>query len=323
MNPDQSLPETHLREDMSWADRRSPAWGAIFAGAVAGLGTHFLLLMLLTAVGLGSANPATDENPVATFGIGTAIAWSLSALIALFAGGWVAGRCAARVHSVSGAMHGFLVWCVSTIAALVLVTSGARALIGGAASVVGQGISALGRPLAGAADLAKEAVAQNTSSIAGMIDEIAQNPDVKNAAAARREVGQALRELFREGGDLSDPQARTAVVQALTRSGMVEADASRMVDNWISSMQQMRARFEQTKAAAAAKAREVADTASRGIAKAALWAFIGSVLGAIAATMGGRGGQMWEYNHTEISSDASLNPAQRRATIAAHVPRHA
>jgi hypothetical protein len=67
----------------------------------------------------------------------------------------------------------------------------------------------------------------------------------------------------------------------------------------------------------------VADTASRGIAKAALWAFIGSVLGAIAATMGGRGGQMWEYNHTEISSDASLNPAQRRATIAAHVPRHA
>src|SRR4051812_24774840 len=94
-------------EIVSMNDRRSPAWGAILAGAVAGLAIHLLLLMLCAAVGLGVAEPATDSNPVATIGTAAAVGWTISALIALFTGGWVAGRCAARVHSVSGAMHGF------------------------------------------------------------------------------------------------------------------------------------------------------------------------------------------------------------------------
>lgn len=322
MNSDHSLHSTGLRDDLAMADRRSPAWGGIIAGAVAGLATHFLLLMLLTAIGLGAASPATDDNPVATFGIGTAIAWSVSALLALFVGGWVAGRCAARVHSVSGAMHGFLVWCVGTIAALLMITSGAGALIGGAASVVGQGLSALGKPLAGAADLAKEAVTQNAASIGGMIDEVAENPRVKNApggvAAARREVGQALRQLFRDGGNLADPRSRSAVVQALTGAGVPEADANRMVGSWVASVEQMRAHFKEAKAAAATKAREAAEAASGAIAKGALWTFIGFVLGAIAATIGGRRGQTWEYHHTEIARDASLDPTQRRGDVSAH-----
>lgn len=92
----------------------SPAWGAIVAGAVAGLGTHIVLMMLFTAIGLGAASPATDDNPIATFGMGTVIAWTISSLISLFIGGWVAGRCAARTQGVSGTMHGFLVWFLST-----------------------------------------------------------------------------------------------------------------------------------------------------------------------------------------------------------------
>ena len=313
---------SHSSDDVAITDRRSPAWGAIFAGAVAGLGTHILLMMLLTAIGLGAANPGTDDNPVATFGVGTAIAWTISALISLFVGGWVAGRCAARVHSVSGTVHGFLVWCVGTIAALLLVSSGAGALIGGAARVVGEGVSALGKPLAGVADLAKQAAEQNTTALGSMIDEVTQNPQVKNAAAARREIGQAIRQLFREGGNLRDPEARNATVQALTAAGISQSDANRMVDSWITSMEQMRAQLDQAKEAAAAKAREVADKASSAVAKGALWGFIGFVLGAIAASLGGRRGQRWEYQHTEIGADASLDPSTRGA-VAGHAPRHA
>lgn len=315
---DDSLPIT---------DRRSPAWGAIIAGAVAGLGTHILLMMLLTAIGMGAANPATDDNPVATFGAGTAIAWTISALLALFVGGWVAGRCAARVHSVSGTMHGFLVWCVATIAAVLLVGSGAGALIGGAARVVGEGVSAIGKPLAGAADLAKQAAEQNAAALGSMVDEVTENPQVKNAAggiaAARREIGQAVRQLFREGGNLRDPEARTATLQALTRAGVSETDANRMVDGWIASVEQMRAQLEQAKQAAAAKAREVAESASKAIAKGALWGFLGFVLGALAASLGGRRGQRWEYQHTEIGADATLDPATRGRVAVTHAPRHA
>jgi hypothetical protein len=316
MNTDQPITSYATLHDDSHVDRRSPAWGGVLAGAVAGLATHILLMMLLTAIGLGAAQPATDDNPVATFSLGTAIAWSLSALISLYVGGWVAGRCAARVHSVSGGVHGFLVWAVATIAGVLIVTSGAGSLIGGAARIAGQGISAAGKPLAGMADMAKDAATNNNSSIQSMIEEVTENPAVKNnaakAAAAKREVGQAVRQLFRADGNLRDPQARKEVVDALTRAGLSEQDANQTVDSWATSMERMRAQFEQAKNAAAEKAREAAEKASKGIAKAALWAFIGFVLGALAATFGGRRGQTWEYSHTEIATEASLDPALRR-----------
>lgn len=317
MNTDQPFtPATAIvHHDEAHFDRRSPAWGGVIAGAVAGLATHILVMMALTAIGMGAAQPGTDDNPVATFSIGTAIAWSLSALISLYVGGWIAGRCAARVHSVSGGVHGFLVWCVATILGVFIVMSGAGALVGGAARIVGQGVSAVGKPLAGAADLAKEAAANNTASIQTMIDEVTENPNVKanaaKAAAAKREVGQAARQLFRSGGDLKDPQARKEVMEALTRAGMSEQDANQTIDSWTRSMEQMRQQFEEAKKAAAAKAREVADAASKGIAKAALWGFIGFILGALAATFGGKRGQKWEYKHTEIGTEASLDPAFR------------
>lgn len=315
MNPihDHSISQTDANHV---TDRRAPAWGAIIAGAVAGLATHFLLLMLGAAIGLGAAEPATAENPVAAFGIGAGIVWTLSALVALFVGGWVAGRCAARVHSVSGAMHGFLVWCVATIAAALMVAWGAGAVIGGTAQILAKGSSALAEPVAGVADLARQAVEENTGAISSMIDEAAENPalqDSASGAAARREIGQAVRHLFRAGGDLRNAEARTETVQALTRAGIAEADANRMVDNWISGMERMRAQFEEVQAAAAAKAREVADQGASVIAKAEMWSFIGFVLGAIAACMGGRRGQLWEYRHTEISADTTLNPETRRA----------
>lgn len=308
-----------VSEDISFSDRHAPAWGAIIAGAVAGLAVHLLLMTALSAVGLGLAHPGTDDNPVATFGVGTAVAWTIAALVSLFIGGWIAGRCAARVHSVSGAVHGFLVWCLGAIAAALMLALGAGAVVGGAARVVSEGARAIGQPVAGMADLVRDAAAQNASAISSMIDEAAQSPQIREnagrVAAARREIGQAVRQLFRNGGDVHDPAARNDAVQALTRAGVPQADAERQVDGWIASMDRARAQFEQTRQAAVAKARDVADRASAAISRAALWTFIGFVIGAFAATMGGRRGQRWEFRHTEIGADASLDPATRRAPL--------
>jgi hypothetical protein len=176
--------------------------------------------------------------------------------------------------------------------------------------------------------MARQAVEQNTASIRSMVEEVTQNPQVRNSpgggAAAQREIGQALRQLFREGGDLRDPQARAAAVDALTRAGIEQSEANRMVDGWIAFMQRARTQFEEAKTAAAETAREAADKASSAIAKGAMWGFIGFVLGALAACFGGRCGQRWEYNHTEIGTDASLDPAGRRpSSSGTHIPRHA
>lgn len=316
MNPETSFTHIEATETTSVVDPRSPSWGAILAGVVAGFGAHYLLLMLFTALGLGAASPATDDNPVATFSVGAALIWTISALLSLFVGGWVAGRCAARVHSVSGGMHGFLVWCVATFAFVVLVATGAGALVGGATSIVGSGLSAMGKPAAGMADMAKEIAQQHTAGLTSFVDEITEAPGARNApggvVAARREVGQAVRQLFREGGNLRDPEARSAVVRALTQSaGMSEADANARVDAWTTSVENLRAEAEELKTAAAAKAREAAEKTSEALSQAALWSFIGFAIGAFAASFGGRSGARWEYKHTEIASDATLDPAHR------------
>lgn len=318
MNSNPSFTSIRATEHVSVADSRSPAWGAVIAGLIAAIGVHFLMLMLGMAAGLGAAEPATDDNPAAAIGAGAAAVWSISALIAMWVGGWVAGRCAVRVHSVSGGVHGFLVWCLATIITLFLITSSAGRIIGGSAQLVGQGLTAAGQVAGGAADLAKQATEQNGSLIQSFVDEATPatggNLSPAQAVAARREIGQAARQLFREGGDLRDPAARTAVVEALQRSANVpEQDANRMVDGWISSMERGRQQLEQMKEAAAVKAREVADKSADALAKAALFTFIGFLIGAIVAVLGGRTGARWEYSHTELAGDPTLDPSNRRS----------
>lgn len=287
MNPESSVTNVDIDENIIAVSGGSPSWGAIFAGTIAGLGVHFLLLMLGTAMGLGAAEPATSENPIAGFGMGTAVVWTLSALIAPWAGGWVAGRYAARGQAVSGRVHGFLVWCVAMVIGLMLVVSGAGALVGGAARVVGEGFSVVGKSVGGAADLAKDALGQNKSALESMVGEVVESQRAKNngvgVAAAQREVGRAVGKLFREGGDLRNTENRAALVQALTQAGMSESDANQAVERWSASVQRMRADLEETKAAAAAKAREAADKAAKAMAIKP-WAFIGFVLGALAAS---------------------------------------
>lgn len=259
-------------------------------------------MMLGSAIGLGAAEPATADNPVAGFGLGAALVWTVSALISLFAGGWVAGRYAARQNRVTGCVHGFLVWCLATVIGIFLVAGGAGALVGGATQIVGAGLSSAGKASGGLADLAKQAVEQTTGATTSMVDEVTERVRTRGngsgVAAAQREVGQALRAFFREGGNPRDPQARAALAQALQKSGgMTQEEANQTIDGWVASMEQLKAQLAQAKQEAEAKAREAADKAAAGMAKAALWAFIGFVLGAAAASWGGITGARTEYRH--------------------------
>lgn len=201
-----------------------------------------------------------------------------------------------------------------------LVVSGAGALVGGASRVVGEGFSAIGKASGGVADLAKDAVAQNTAALSSMVDEVAETRRAKNngvgVSAAQRDVGIAVRKLFREGGDFRSADNRAPVVRALTEAGMSPADANQTVERWSNSVQQMRADLEEAKAAAALKAREAAEKAAKAMAHAALWAFIGFVLGALSAMWGGAAGARWEYRHAPTRSPI-LN------TSGGRVARHA
>lgn len=96
-----------------------------------------------------SINPTTEANPLSGLGIGAIIWYSVSTLISLFLGGWVAGRLAGIPRPFDSILHGVLTWCLFTLfSAYILTTtvgkmvSGVGNLVGSTISTVGQGVSA-------------------------------------------------------------------------------------------------------------------------------------------------------------------------------------
>ena len=110
-------------------------WGPILAGLVSTLATLILLSLLGVAVGLTAA--AGDPNGGATvatnkannYGTGAAIWAGVSALIAFFIGGFMAGRTAGVRGKLNGWINGALVWAIVLPLLLWLAGNGASGFL--------------------------------------------------------------------------------------------------------------------------------------------------------------------------------------------------
>jgi len=282
----------------------SICWGAILAGTVAAIGIHLLLTALGVGAGLAAFSPLTDSDPIENFSIGAAIVWSVCALVALAFGGFIAGRFSGCPHR--GFSHGIIVWSLTLIITLLLVSMGTGMVLGGALKVLGQslGIGAQAAA-AGATDVAKEGVKRGGDQLASFIDEAAQsvptNAAPKAATRARREVGFAVTKLFAPGNDVPSPENRRATIKALVEVAQVsEVDATRMVDDWTTSYRNLVADLETIKTAADKKARELADRAARNLSSAATWSFFALLLGLVATAFGGRYGAECALRHSRL-----------------------
>jgi hypothetical protein len=119
------------------------SWSAIFAGTVVALGVWALLYVFGLAAGLSALDPQ-DPGTARTAGIGTGI-WSIIApLIALFIGGYIAARLVGTGDRGTGAIHGAVLWGLTTVAGIALVGSVIGSLVGG--------VTNLGARAAGAVD---------------------------------------------------------------------------------------------------------------------------------------------------------------------------
>ncbi len=87
-------------------------WGAIVAGAFVGFAVHACLSILGVAIGLAVYTPFWIST--ALYWWGAAIWLVGSALVALFAGGWTAGRLSGSRQRADGALHGLIAWCLTT-----------------------------------------------------------------------------------------------------------------------------------------------------------------------------------------------------------------
>lgn len=110
-------------------------WGAIFAGAVVALGVFILLALAGIGLGLSIFEPtaATPMNGSLTT---TAIWQFVSQIVALFVGGYTAGRLAGVLHSTGSMLHGLTVWALTTLAAVYLASQAVMGIAGAAGSAI-------------------------------------------------------------------------------------------------------------------------------------------------------------------------------------------
>src|SRR5689334_8472866 len=108
-------------------------WSAIFAGAAVALGIWMILHLFGIGVGLTSIDP-NDAGTLRGVGIGVGV-WSVIApIVALFIGGLVAGRVAPTINTANAAIHGGVVWAITAITALIVMTMAVGVVVRSAAA---------------------------------------------------------------------------------------------------------------------------------------------------------------------------------------------
>ncbi len=125
------------------------SWGAIFAGLVTALGVMVLLSVLGLAVGLSSVD--SDDQP-GNFGLGAGIWGGISALIAFFVGGWMAGWARPTGHTAGGLTQGVVMWMAAIVLLVYMLAGGVGSLLRTAGNVAATGVQAAGASANAVAD---------------------------------------------------------------------------------------------------------------------------------------------------------------------------
>ncbi|MEE1657053.1 PhnA-like protein [Microvirga sp. CF3062] len=253
------------------------SWGAVLAGVVTALVTQLILNMLGIGIGVATLDPATSDNPQAsTFSIAAGIWWTLSGIIASFAGGYLAGRLSGRPKESTAGFHGLIAWAATTLVIFYLLTSTLGSLLGGAYNTLSSAVGGLGRT---AVQTAAPALAQNPDPFAAIEQQVRGAAGGTDPAQLRDTAVTSLRAML-TGDQAQAQQARDRATDALARAQNIPPEEAR---NRVTQYEQQ---YRQT----VDRAKQAADTAATGVSTAALLGALGLILGALAGWFGGRAG---------------------------------
>jgi hypothetical protein len=229
------------------------SWGAVFAGLVLATALQLVLTTLGGALGLAAFDPGTSAR---AFGIGAA-AWAvLTLLLSLFIGGSTTGRLAGVLSRTDAFLHGALVWALSTLLTVWLLSRGVGA-------VTGTAFRALGN-VAGAT---AGAVARGATAAAGAAAGAASNDGTDTNRA--RNVD------------------RNDVVNIIAaRTGRSRAEAEQLADRATQAATDARTRLSSTAQTVRERAPEVAEDVASGASTGLWFALLGMGLGLAAAVFG-------------------------------------
>ncbi|MFD2513679.1 hypothetical protein ACFSRY_07360 [Pontibacter locisalis] len=302
------------------------SWGAVFAGLVVALVLQLTLSLLGLGIGIGSIDPVEEQNPMSGLGTGTLIWWIVSMLVSLFAGGWVAGRLAGMPTGFDSILHGILTWSLFTLLTFYLLTTAVGRVVSGVGSVVGDTLSLAGQGIAAVAPQAAEAVQSRLESSGVDFQTIKQEarqilqqtgkPELQpeNIEQEARQAGNAVQNqageaaadpqsagstfdevmnrLYGQGSDIASAADKEAAVNVvMARTGKSREEATEVVNSWISTYEQAKTQFKETRAQIGQRAQQIGGSVADAVSKAAIYAFFGLLLGAIAAAVGGKVGE--------------------------------
>lgn len=264
-------------EDMRTIMLNRISWGAVLAGVVAALVTQLILNMLGIGIGIATLDPATGDTPQASaFSIAAGIWWTLSGIIASFAGGYLAGRLSGRPKESTAGFHGLVAWAATTLVIFYLLTSTLGSLLGGVYNTVSSAVGGLGRT---AVQTAAPALAQNPDPFSAIEQQVRSASGGTDPEQLRNTAVTSLRAML-TGDQAQAQQARERATEALARAQNIPPEEAR---NRI-------AQYEQQYRQTVDQAKQVADTAATGVSTAALLGALGLILGALAGWFGGRSG---------------------------------
>lgn len=253
------------------------SWGAVFAGVVISLAVQLILNMLGVGVGASTIDPLDGANPSAKgFGIGAGLWWTVSGIIAAFAGGHVAGRLAGKPRESTTAWHGLVAWAMATLVVFYLLTTALGGLVGGAY-----------RTVANAVGGASEAAGPVLSRLADPFAEIEQA--MRSASQGDRAALDAAVTAVQAvvtGDESKAEAAREQAAQAIARTRNIPIEEARKQVQYYE--QQYRQRLDEAKQ----QATEMADATARAVSRGALFGALALILGAVAGWFGGRSGKV-------------------------------
>ncbi len=259
------------------------SWGAIFAGVVIAIAVQVVLGILGAGIGLTMVDPVEGTTPgAAGFGIGAGIYWLITTVLALGAGGYAAARVAGVHERFDALVHGLVVWGVTLIVTLYLLTSAVGGIIGGAFRTVGAVAGAAGTTVGAAVPQAAAIAGVDKGDVreqaAAYLSDTPNDPASMTPEQAQKEIAKELPALAAGGAEGQQAEARIVeIVAAQRKISRPEAQAQ---------VTRAKRQFVQTKNEAVSTAKSATDQAASAAAGTSFVLVVALLIGAAAAGFG-------------------------------------
>jgi hypothetical protein len=174
-----NVENTTLTASVRPADR--VRWSAIIAGLVTAIAVMVLLSVLGAAIGLTAFDQGESGR---AYGVAAGLWGIISAILAFFAGGYIAARTAGVFGRDNAILNGTMVWATTIPLSLWVLTGGAMRLMGGAASQPDLSRPVMASSMPGQ-DQTQQQGAGTTNAMNQVVNNIQDNPNQAADRAAR------------------------------------------------------------------------------------------------------------------------------------------